>query len=84
MELERQSEVASGFHPGNRDDAKGITFGPKMPKHNSRVSSRYENALLPIELANSVASLSTYPSAQVLRLFTDVTIKKDVGGQNRM
>lgn len=40
------------------------------------LSSRHENALLPIELANSVASLSTYPSAQVLRLFTDATVKK--------
>ncbi len=40
------------------------------------LSSRHENALLPIELANSVASLSTYPSAQVLRLFTQATIKK--------
>jgi hypothetical protein len=40
------------------------------------LSSRHENALLPIELANSVASLSTYPSAQVLRLFADAKIKK--------
>jgi hypothetical protein len=47
------------------------------------LSSRHENALLPIELANSVASLSTYPSAQVLRLFADATIKRDAGGQTR-
>jgi len=40
------------------------------------LSSRYENALLPVELANSVASLSTYPSAQILKLFTDATAKK--------
>lgn len=33
------------------------------------LSSRYENGLLPIELANNVASLSTYPSAHVLSLF---------------
>jgi hypothetical protein len=37
----------------------------------SLISSRHENALIPIELAHSVASLSTYPSAQVLKLFTD-------------
>lgn len=43
----------------------------------SLLSSRHENALLPIELANSVASLSTYPSAQVLRLFADATVKKN-------
>lgn len=42
----------------------------------SLLSSRHENALLPIELANSVASLSTYPSSQVLRLFADATIGK--------
>jgi hypothetical protein len=39
------------------------------------ISSRYENALFPIELANSIASLSTYPSAQVLKLFAEATIK---------
>lgn len=40
------------------------------------LSSKYENALLPIELANSIASLSTYPSAQILKLFTDATVGK--------
>jgi len=35
------------------------------------LSNRYEGALLPIELANGVASLSTYPSAKVLELFSD-------------
>jgi len=39
------------------------------------ISSRHENALVPIELANSIASLSTYPSAQVLKLFAEATIK---------
>lgn len=40
------------------------------------LSSKYENALLPIELANSIASLSTYPSVQILKLFTDATVGK--------
>lgn len=40
------------------------------------LSSRYENALLPVELAHSIASLSTYPSAQVLKLFTEAAVKK--------
>lgn len=39
------------------------------------LSSRFENGLVPIELANSVASLSTYPSASVLRLFADTSIQ---------
>jgi hypothetical protein len=35
------------------------------------LSNRFEGALLPIELANGIASLSTYPSAKVLELFTE-------------
>jgi len=35
------------------------------------LSNRYEGALLPLELANGVASLSTYPSAKALELFSD-------------
>lgn len=39
------------------------------------LSNRYEGALLPIELANGIASLSTYPSAKVLSLFAEATKK---------
>ncbi|NIR87364.1 hypothetical protein GWO13_07270 [Candidatus Bathyarchaeota archaeon] len=35
------------------------------------LSSKYEGALLPLELANGVASLSTYPSAKVLKIFAE-------------
>ncbi len=35
------------------------------------ISNRFEGALLPIELANGVASLSTYPSAKTLELFAE-------------
>ncbi|MCM2465947.1 hypothetical protein [Methanoculleus oceani] len=35
------------------------------------LSNRYEGALLPIELANGIASLSTYPSAKILKLFSE-------------
>jgi len=34
------------------------------------ISSQYEGALLPIELAHGIASLSTYPSAKILKIFT--------------
>ncbi len=34
------------------------------------LSNRFEGALLPVELANGIASLSTYPSAKVLELFS--------------
>jgi len=35
------------------------------------LSNKYEGALLPVELANGVASLSTYPSAQILKIFAE-------------
>jgi hypothetical protein len=35
------------------------------------LSSRHEGGPLPIELAHGIASLSTYPSAQILKLFSD-------------
>lgn len=38
------------------------------------LSSRHENGLLPVELAHSIASLSTYPSARVLKLFAESAI----------
>lgn len=35
-------------------------------------SFKHEGALVPIELANGVASLSSYPSATILKMFADV------------
>lgn len=40
------------------------------------LSNRHEGALLPIELANGIASLSTYPSAKALELFSEA-VKED-------
>jgi hypothetical protein len=37
------------------------------------LSSRFEDALMPIEMAHSVASLSTYPSARVLAMFAEAS-----------
>ncbi|HEV2493150.1 MAG TPA: hypothetical protein VG204_08785 [Terriglobia bacterium] len=37
----------------------------------SILSARYEDGLLPVELAHSIASLSTYPSAKVLAMFAE-------------
>lgn len=39
------------------------------------LSARYEDGLLPVELAHSVASLSTYPSAKVLSMFAEAAKK---------
>jgi hypothetical protein len=40
------------------------------------LSNKFEGALLPIELANKIASLSTYPSAKTLELFADASKSK--------
>jgi len=36
------------------------------------ISHRHECALVPVELANGVASLSSYPSAAILKIFADI------------
>lgn len=41
------------------------------------LSNKFEGALLPIELANKIASLSTYPSAKALELFADAQKKNE-------
>jgi hypothetical protein len=38
----------------------------------SILSHRHECALVPVELANGVASLSSYPSAAILKIFADL------------
>lgn len=40
------------------------------------ISSKYDGALYPVELANSIASLSNYPSTKVLERFTADMLKK--------
>lgn len=57
------------------DPTKLIGFDRIVTTLPSLVSSRHENALMPIELAHSIASLSTYPSAQVLKLFATAEMK---------
>ena len=37
----------------------------------SLVSHKYEGALFPIELANGIASMSSYPSAKILERFLE-------------
>jgi len=37
----------------------------------SLVSRKFEGGLFPIELANGIASMSSYPSARILQRFTE-------------
>ena len=38
---------------------------------NSMLSSKHESGLIPIEMAHGIASLSTYPSAKILRILVE-------------
>lgn len=42
------------------------------------LSYRHEGGLLPVELANGVASLSTYPSARILKMFVEDNFKTSI------
>ena len=56
-----------------RDPSKNhlINFNNIIATLPKILSNRFEGALLPIELANKIASLSTYPSAKTLDLFAE-------------
>lgn len=56
--------------PSTTDDFVG--FDRIMATLPGLLSHRFEGALLPVELANGVASLSSYPSAAVLKVFANL------------
>jgi len=60
--------IDSGERP-NADDLMGLTrILATLP---SLVSHKFEGALFPIELANGIASMSSYPSAAILKRFIE-------------
>ena len=65
-----------GEFVNNPSSANLIAFERIIATLPKILSNRYEGALFPIELANGVASLSTYPSAKVLKLFSKDAIEK--------
>lgn len=60
----------------NPDASKLLNLGKILNTLEGLISYRHENALLPVELAHSIASLSTYPSAKVLELFATAHANK--------
>lgn len=52
-----------------KSEADLIGFKRIMATLPKIISHRHQGALLPIELANGVASLSSYPSAKILKIF---------------
>jgi len=57
---------------GARPDASDIIGLPRiLATIGSLVSHKFEGALFPVELANGIASMSSYPSAAVLKKFVE-------------
>ena len=63
--------MPTGPHCQNPSPTKIIGFDRILATLPTILSSRYEGALMPVEMANGVASLSTYPSAKVLKMFAE-------------
>ena len=68
--------IPTGNFTVNPSEADLIGADRIFPTLYTILSSRYESALLPIELAHGIASLSTYPSAQILKMFAETHMKK--------
>lgn len=62
-------QETDGF-PSTRSDFIG--FERIMATLPNLLSHRFEGALLPVELANGVSSLSSYPSAAILKVFAGI------------
>lgn len=66
IEFRESEEFPAGPH-------ELIGFDRIMATLPSLLSHRYSGALVPVELANGVASLSSYPSATVLKIFAGLS-----------
>lgn len=64
--------VPTGSYKDTQSLADFIGLDKILSTLPSLVSYRHECALVPVELANGVASLSSYPSAAILKVFSDV------------
>lgn len=61
--------IPTGNYEANPNKESLIGFGRIMTTLPRIISNRFEGAIYPIELANGIASLSSYPSAKVLEIF---------------
>ena len=76
VKLENYQIMVLSIPTGEYTDSEGpgtfIGFKKILSTLPGLVSYRHEGALVPIELANGVASLSNYPSATILKMFSDI------------
>jgi hypothetical protein len=64
--------VPTGFYKDSQSLEDFIGVRKILATLPTLLSHRHECALVPIELANGVASLSSYPSATMLKIFADI------------
>ncbi|AOT68327.1 hypothetical protein [Geosporobacter ferrireducens] len=70
--------IPTGFYNSANDfpkDADIIGLNRILQTIPSLISRKHEGALFPIELANGIASMSSYPSAKILERYMDSNIK---------
>jgi hypothetical protein len=78
LKLDDRHKFVLNIPNGNATDPQDsnmIGFAAIFSTLGHILSARYESALLPIQMAHSVASLSTYPSAKVLSMFAEAMKK---------
>ena len=64
--------VPTGQYINSKSQQDFIGLKKILPTLETILSHRHECGLVPIELANGVASLSSYPSATVLKIFAEI------------
>lgn len=69
--------IPTGDYKSDPKENDLIGFERIMATLPSIISNRFEGAIYPIELANGIASLSSYPSTKVLEIFATNMRKKE-------
>jgi len=64
--------IPTGFYKNTSDKNDFIGFEKILGSLHTIRSFKHEGALMPIELAHGIASLSTYPSARILKIFSGI------------
>ncbi|SMP62815.1 hypothetical protein SAMN06295888_11060 [Desulfonatronum zhilinae] len=64
--------IPTGNYTDTRSTADMLGIKKILATLPTILSNRYECGLVPVELANGIASLSSYPSAAILKMFADI------------
>lgn len=64
--------IPTGYYVDSQGKEDFIGLSKILPTLKTILSHKHECGLIPIELANGVASLSSYPSAAILKIFAEI------------